>query len=203
MRARALVSIPLAIRCTAGLLLGCASTKTELSGTVPDEPGCQRPGESLSALVLWGTNWRANQKEVALREEAARQGLESFFTTSDCFATVETRRLPSEASALTPTDQALLSVASAANPRPARLVLVTVRGLGPVVKVFGATALVEGGTEVVLELRVLDAGSGASLASFRTHWQNGGAMVIKGVSSLPQDMHAALYVALQPRPLPK
>ena len=164
---------------------------------------CQQPGESLSALVLWGTNWRANQKEVPLREEAARQGLEGFFATSGCYATVETRRLPNEASAVTSTDQELLSVASAANPRPSRLLVVTVRELGPVVRVFSSAALVEGGTEVVLELRVLDVGSGASLASFQTHWQNGGAMVIKGVSSLPQDMRAALREALQPRPLTK
>jgi hypothetical protein len=108
MGARTLVSLLLSIRCTAGLLFGCASTKTELSGAVASAPVCQQPGDSLSALVFWA-----------------------------------------------------------------------------------------------LELRVLDAGSGASLASFRTHWQNGGAMVIKGVSSLPQDMRAALYEALQPRPLPK
>jgi hypothetical protein len=192
----------LALSLVGALLFGCASTKTELSGTVPSRPVCQQAGESLSALVLWGTNWRPNQKELALREEAARQGLEEFFATSGCFATVETRRLPSQASAAL-SDRELLSAASAASPKPARLLAVTVRELGPVVKVFSSAALVEGGTEVVLELRVLDVGSGASLASFQTHWQNGGAMVIKGVSSLPQDMRAALHEALQPRPLPK
>jgi len=171
-----------------------------MSGAVPAGPVCQQPGESLSALALLSTNWRPDQKEVALREEAARQGLDGFFASADCFASVETRRLPGAASAVAPTDEELLSIAAMARAKPDRVLLVTVRELGPVVKVFGSAALLEGGTEVVLDLRALDMRSGAPLASFQTHWQNGGAMVIKGVASLPQDMSAALREALRPRP---
>lgn len=178
------------------LLFGCASTNTELSGAVPAAPLCQQPGESLSALVLWGTNWRPNQKDVTLREEAARQGLENFLASASCFATFETRRLPNAVSAVASTDEELLSSVSTAQAKPDRVLAVTVRELGPVVKVFSSAALVEGGTEVVLELRALDVHSGASLASFQAHWQNGGAMVVKGVNSLPQDMSAALREAL-------
>jgi hypothetical protein len=184
------------------LLVGCASTRTEISGAVPTAPLRQQPGESLSALAPWGTDWRPDQKDVPRREEAARQGLEGFFASAGCFTTVETRRLPPGAASAVPTDQELLSAASTASAKPDRVLVVTVRELCPVVKVFSSTALVEGGTEVVLEVRALDVRSGALLASFHTHWQNGGAMVIKGVSSLPQDMSAALREALQPRPMP-
>jgi hypothetical protein len=73
-----------------------------------------------------------------------------------------------------------------------------VRELGPIIRLFGLPALVEGGTDVVLELKVFDVRTGESLADFRTHWQNGGAFVIKGVKTLPQDMASALEAALAP-----
>jgi hypothetical protein len=67
-----------------------------------------------------------------------------------------------------------------------------------VVKLLNSAAIVEGGTEVVFELTVINGHTGASLANLQTHWQNGGAMVIKGIASLPQDMSAALRAALLP-----
>jgi len=63
---------------------------------------------------------------------------------------------------------------------------------------FAGRALVEGGTEVVLELKVLDVHTGEPMANLHTHWQNGGAFVIKGVKTLEQDMSAALQAALAP-----
>lgn len=179
-----------------GLLLGCATTKVDTSGTAPKVSLCQSATESLSALVLWGPIWRPNQKDVPLREEAAQHGIEHYFASSKCFARVEIRRLPGGGSALVPPTSELLSLASAENPRPDRVLVVTVREFGPIIKLLSSAALVDGGTEVVLELTVLNVQTGSSLASFRTHWQNGGALVIKGVQTLPQDMSAALSAAL-------
>ena len=184
------------------LLPGCASTKVETSGTTPDTPLCQARGESLSALVLWRTDWRPDQKEVPLREAAARDGIEDFFASSACFTTYEVRRLSPGASGAVPSASELLALAATASPSADRVIVVTVRELGPVVKLFNSAALVEGGTEVVLGLDAIEARTGASLASFQTHWQNGGPMVIKGVASLPQDMSAALRAALSPVPGP-
>ena len=45
--------------------------------------------------------------------------------------------------------------------------------------------------EVGIQTKVLD-GSGRPLADLRTHWQNGGPFVLKGVNTLEQDMIAAL-----------
>jgi hypothetical protein len=180
------------------LLAGCASTKVEISGITPAAPLCQARSEDLAALVLWGPIWRPDQKDVPLREEAARRGLDEFFASSGCYARVEMRRLSGGGSAVVPTDQELLSLASAARPSPDRVIVVTVRELGPVVKLLSSAALVEGGTEVILGLHAVNARTGVSLASFQAHWQNGGPMVIKGVSSLPRDMSAALRAAMSP-----
>jgi len=63
-----------------------------------------------------------------------------------------------------------------------RLVAIRVRELGP---------------EVVLEIKLIDAGSGGMLADLRTHWQRGGPAVIKGVGALEDDMRAALAAVLK------
>src|SRR5262245_53812887 len=69
----------------AAMLAGCASTQFRSAGQMPDEPLCQRPTENVSAVVLWGVQWRPDQKEPALREAAARRGIETFFADSNCF----------------------------------------------------------------------------------------------------------------------
>jgi hypothetical protein len=74
-------------------------------------------------------------------------------------------------------------------------VLIVVRELGPKL-VIGIPALVEGGTEVVVDVRVLNARTSESMADVRTHWQNGGTFIIKGVKTLEEDMSAALRSTL-------
>jgi hypothetical protein len=180
-------------------LTGCASTKVEFAGEVPVTPICQAPGEVLSALVLWGPVWRSEQKDVALREEAARQGIQNFLSSSGCFASHELRRLPGGSSSLVPGDSELPALAATTTPRSDRVLVVTVRELGPVVKLLSSASLVEGGTEVVLGITAFNAKNGTSVVRFQARWENGGAMVVKGVSSLPQDMSAALGAALSPQ----
>ena len=174
---------------TMPLLLGaCAHT------TITLEPGPQVPvcSPAASALILWAPVWRPDQKDAASREAAAAQGLEHFFAQSGCFARTELRRVAD----LTPQ-----SVAAALASPPAgvtRVVGIEVRELGPVVKLLSSAALVEGGTEVVLRIAEYALHSGAEARGFQVHWRDGGAGVIKGVASLPQDMHAALRAGLKP-----
>lgn len=178
------------------LLLGCASTKVTTSGEVPTASLCQSTSENLSALVLWGSKWRPNQKEVARREVAAQQGLEDYFAKSGCFSRVEVRRLPDETAAQVLSRQELQSLASLASSSPARLIVVVVRELGPVVKLLESPAILEGGTEVILEVTAVDLQTTSSPVNFRVHWQNGGPFAIKGVTTLPQDMTSALGAAM-------
>jgi hypothetical protein len=124
------------------LLSACAGTEVTLSPS-PQAPVCDR---SATALVLWAPQWRPDQKDVASREEAAAAGMSSFFAGSGCFARMELRRVNS----LSPS--VVNSELGAPNAQFSSLVTVAVRELGPVVKLLSSASLVEGGTEVVLQV---------------------------------------------------
>jgi hypothetical protein len=156
-------------------LAGCASTRVETTGEAI-RPLCRA---DAAALVVWEPKWRPDQKDVAEREAAAQRGIERFFAESRCFAKAEVRR----------NDDRVLELTTE------RLVAIRVRELGPVLR-LGSPTVVDGGTEVVLELKVLDARTLNVLADLRTHWQNGGPGVVKGVATLEDDMRAALAAVL-------
>jgi len=157
-------------------LAGCASTTVQTTGPAT-RPLCR---VDLSALVVWEPKWRPDQKDVPEREAAAQRGIERFFFDSGCFADTEIRR----------NDDRMLEIGAD------RLVAIRVRELGPVVRLLGSPALIDGGTEVVLEVKVLDARTLEILADLRTHWQHGGPGVIKGVGTLEDDMRAALAAVM-------
>jgi hypothetical protein len=196
--------VPRALLAVALLLVlpGCASTKVDTTGAKMQQPFCNAGGEKLSALVYWGPQWRPDQKEPERREAAAVRGIESFFSDSACVARFDVRRLPGERMAEVPSDEALLKLAAAASPRPDKALVVVVRELGPILRI-GIPSIVEGGTEVVLELRLLDVPTSSAQASVSTHWWNGGTFVVKGVGSLERDMSAALAAALTPGAAPQ
>lgn len=145
-----------------------------------------------SALLLWTPQWRPDQKDVPKREAAAEAGLKEFLQTSECFANSELHRLPS----INPSTVAT-EVASA-NGGFNKVVTIMLHELGPVIKLLSSLALVECGTEVVLQVAEYILPVEAQTRAFTVHWQNGGPGVIKGVDSLPQDMQAALVMGLQP-----
>lgn len=178
------------------MITGCASTKVVVTGNSSTATICQAQNESLSALVLWRTKWRPEQKDRQLREEAARLGLQDFLSTSNCFTSHQLKRIQEGNYNSVLPDSELLALAASIQPKPHKVLLVTVRELGPTVKLFSSAALLEGGTEVNLDLTVLDIYAQTSIAKVQAHWQHGGAFVLKGVDSLPQDMSAALRVAV-------
>src|SRR5262245_12629973 len=187
-------SLAAALACFA--LVGCAATtKVETTGTALKQPLCGAGSEKLSALVYWGPQWRPDQKEPPAREAAAQRGIQAFFAGSDCLVLADLRRLPGERSAEVPSDAELLRLASSAAPLPDSVMLIVVRELGPRL-VIGIPALVEGGTEVVVDVRVLNVRSSEPMADVRTHWQNGGTFIIKGVKTLEEDLGAALRSTL-------
>ncbi len=179
------------------MLSGCATTRVRMSGQVPPQPLCQGPEESISALIVWSPEWRPEQKDVLMREAAAQRGIERFFTTSQCFARVRVMRRgdSGEANDLSLQEVPALTAAAGA---PDRRLVITVRELGPVVKLLSSPALLEGGTEVVLQVRSVSPADGHIGANFTTHWQDGGPWVIKGVTTLEHDITCALQEALRP-----
>ncbi len=132
------------------------------------------------------------QKDVPKREAAAEAGLKEFLQTSGCFANSALHRLQS----INPSTVAA-EVASA-NGGFNKVVTIMLHELGPVIKLLSSLALVEGGTEVVLQVAEYIPPGEVQTRAFIVHWQNGEPGVIKGVGSLPQDMQAALVVGLQP-----
>lgn len=179
---------------TVSLLAGCAAT-TSLTLTPSPQPAiCQRGPERINAVVLWGTKWRVDQKDVTDRETAAKDGISRFFHESGCFNNVEIRRLASSA-------QSREQAAAMANTSMTDVVLVVVvRELGPILKLGSSAALVEGGTEVVVDFAAYQARAATPMRAFSAHWQNGGPGVVKGVASLPADIESALAASLQPEP---
>jgi hypothetical protein len=176
------------------LLAGCASTSVDFSGNLPTRRLCQAAPHTGVALVLWSATWRPDQKDVALREAAAEQGLKDYFFQSSCLARAEVRRTAA-GTRLTPEQARQLALA--VGPGVDRLVVIAVRELGPVVKVLSSAALVEGGTEVVLEVSTYEVSETVVQSDFMVHWKNGGPGVVKGVASLPQDMRDALTAAFE------
>jgi hypothetical protein len=174
---------------------GCASTSVEFAGAPPTVPICQTAGERIDGLVVWGPRWRADQKEPARREAAAEQGIGQHFASSHCFARTEVRRV---AAAVPLSADELRALASGTPGQPRRLVVIAVRELGPVLSLLASGALVEGGTEVLLDITVYDPDRGDSRRDFTVHWRNGGPGVVKGVTTLPDDIQSALAQALQP-----
>lgn len=170
------------------LLSACAGTDVTLSPS-PQAPVCDR---SAMALVLWAPQWRPDQKDVAAREEAAASGLNSFFADAGCFARAELRRVNSISPSV------VNSELGASTAQFNAVVTVAVRELGPVVKLLSSASLVEGGTEVVLQVTARRLQSSSQPREFTVHWRHGGPGVVKGVASLPGDMRAALRSGLQP-----
>jgi hypothetical protein len=159
---------------------------------------CQQPGEKVSALILWGPEWRLDQKNPPRREAFAQRGIENFFSTSGCYAEVRVIRKLGDRESIDLPAAEVMALASAEASRPTRVLFITVRELGPVIKLFSSPALVEGGTDVVLEIRAMSPSTGQTTADFKAHWQNGGPWAIKGVASLEQDIASALREALRP-----
>ena len=174
------------------LLGGCASTTVDISQALPANAKCQTPGERINALVLWGPRWRPDQKDVPLREAAAEKGIKAFFAGSSCFAQTHVRRVPLDAPIATAQLDQFIAEAS---PKPDRVLTIAVRELGPIVKLLASLALVEGGTDVLLDVSSYD---GTHRFDFHVRWQHGGPWVLKGTGSLTDDIQSALAVALQP-----
>jgi hypothetical protein len=168
----------------------CASTQVNYTPTEPTQKVCQNPAERTSALVLWKPQWRPDQKEPANREAAAKQGFENFFHDGNCFVMTQLERTDAGSIA------EYLRLAPAAAGKQ-KYLHITVRELGPIVKLFSSLALVEGGTEVVLDIEVLETRN-SQMEKFRVHWQNGGPWTLKGVKTLSTDLMAALAAALTP-----
>ena len=81
-----------------------------------------------------------------------------------------------------------------------RVVTVGIRELGPTVSLLSSAALIDGGTEVVLQIGEIAVPDAVLRRAFAVHWRHGGPGVVKGVARLADDLRAALSAGLQPEP---
>lgn len=171
------------------VLGGCASTTISQLVPSPQPPVCQ---SSARALILWAPEWRPDQKDVPARETAAAEGIAQFFAKSGCFSSTVVQRIAQ------PSATSVAAAVVEAQLRYDRLAIVTVRELGPIVKIGSSIAMVEGGTEVVLDIAEYLLPESKPKRVFAVQWRNGGPGVIKGVASLSQDIQSALAAGMQP-----
>ena len=116
----------------AALLGGCAGTATtQVTITPPDPAPVCAPAASGPVAVFWRTQWRADQKDVTEREAAAAQGIQRFFSDGRCFTLATVARTTEIGSTF--------DVPAGAD----RLVVLTVRELGPVVGQTASTMATE------------------------------------------------------------
>lgn len=174
---------------------GCATTTVRSSGLAPQQPLCVEGQPRPSAALYWKPQWRADQKEPQAREALARRGIERFVAQQRCLAFTEVERWPDAHGAAD--DEALVRRAGAIDPPPVLVLRIVVRELGPRL-LLGPPALVEGGTEVVIDTRVLRLAGAQPLVDLHTQWRNGGAFVVRGVRTLDADLSAALSAVLRP-----
>ncbi|TMG72803.1 MAG: hypothetical protein E6H75_14770 [Betaproteobacteria bacterium] len=172
-------------------LVGCATTQFTTHASGFKTPLC-RSQAGQSALVLWGTAWRDDQKEAHAREEMASRAISRFFGSSSCYAKVAVLRSAADRDAMTLSDAEALKFAATLPERHAKIVLLRVEELGPFIVIYLSPILWSGGTEVVLRIRVLDAGSGALETDLDARWSYGGAFYLRGARALEQDLQTAL-----------
>jgi len=174
---------------------GCAVTQLTTHAVGIKPPLCQEQQTYKTALVLWGPAWRENQKEAAFREEMASRAIERFFQDSSCYSKVEVLKSVAGRPAVGLSDAEALQLAASLNSHYDKIIFVRVEELGPLVVIYLAPILWEGGTEVVLRVRVLHADTSALETDIAIHWKKSGAFVLKGTKTLEQDLQAALASA--------
>jgi len=172
-------------------LFGCAATQFTTHATGLKAPLC-RTQAGQTALVLWGTAWRDNQKEAQAREEMASRAISRFFSASSCYAKVAVLRSAAGRDAMTLSDAEALKFAATLPEGHGKVVLLRVEELGPFISLYLSPVLWEGGTEVLLRVRVLDAGSGSLETDLDARWKYGGAFYLRGARALEQDLQTAL-----------
>jgi hypothetical protein len=173
-------------------MAGCStvSVSQHMAGTMPDI--CAGSDTPRRILVLWGAVWRNNQKEAASRKEIADRSITAFFNSRQCDSPATVLDSWQGRDAMMLTDAEAVEAAKS-QPHPiGKIVFVRIEELGPFIKIYLSPILWEGGTNIVMRVRVLDAARQAVEADVTTNWTKGGAFVLRGVTSLDEDLAAAL-----------
>ncbi|MCA9226906.1 MAG: hypothetical protein KDA47_14890, partial [Planctomycetales bacterium] len=180
------------------LQLGCAVTQvtTHSLPTAGLTPPANAHGENV--LVLWGTAWRTNQKEVSLRTEVAARAISDYFSRSSRFRSADVVSQAFGRPGIQLSDSEALRYAASTGRWYDKIIFLRVEELGPQLVIYPSPVLWSGGTEVVFRVRMLDSRSAAMELDSTVRWKDGGAFVLKDTRSLEQDLQAALRAVFEP-----
>lgn len=170
------------------LIYGCASTSV-LMHQVGDNSICDG---KTSSLILWGPAWRKDQKEPKLREEIAEKAINKFLSDSNCFSNYKILRTANNKSAIELSDIEAINLSKESGSKYDKIIFIRLEELGPVVHLNLSPILLDGSTNVEFRVRILDTKTSFLEYDNEMEWNNGGPYVLKGISTLQQDMYDAL-----------
>jgi hypothetical protein len=182
---------------------GCSIISVSNHAVGAKPPLCSEQKASQRVLVFWGVAWREDQKEEMLREEIVSRAITRFFSSTQCFAAATIQRSIGSREALILTDAEILSVAQSFSNNPDKVIVIRVEELGPVVRLNLSPILWEGGTDIVLRVRVLDILSGSLESDLTTHGTKAGPFILRGTSYLENSLNLALQSVLLNTSLPE
>lgn len=152
-------------------------------------------------LVLWGTAWRLDQKEREDRRQKASQGITDFFAHQKCFSSVEIRPEISGEEPMLLSDTEISRLASTNENAVDTVILIRVEELGPLLIFYLSPILWEGGSEVVVSIRVLDLKTQQLVAHTHVQRRDTGAFILRGTGNLSQDLEKLLEDVFKRKPL--
>jgi len=174
------------------LCSGCSSisVKHHAVGIIP--PLCRTDAPKDRVVVYWGTAWRADQKEVSVREALAAESIAEFFGSNPhlCFETISVSKIIAGRDALLATDAEAISEAKATGAD--KVILIRIEELGPNLMLYLSPVLWQTMNEALLRVRSINTKTGLLEADVSTHWTRGGPFAVIGASSLPTDLTGAL-----------
>jgi hypothetical protein len=182
--------------CALLLTCGCGSIRISTYAAGVKPPLCSDQTARQTVLVLWGCAWRENQKEVPLREEIASRAIARFFSSSSCYESA-TIAEPGGLAALMLTDGEMLQAAQSLPNAIQKVIVLRIEELGPFIRVYLSPILWEGGTDITLQIRLLEVATASLESDLTMHWTNGGPFVLRGRSALEDDLVAALTAVFQ------
>lgn len=173
-------------------LSGCAVTQSAIHSAGKIPPFCEIEAKQENAIVLWGTAWRMNQKEMQLREQKASQAISQFFGTRSCYAKTTVLRNISGHDPVSLSDIEAIEFVSALPDHYHKIILLRIEELGPLLIFYLSPILWEGGSEAVFRVRILDVNSRSLESDVTMHRRDTGAFVLRGTKHLEDDLEAAL-----------
>jgi hypothetical protein len=176
--------------CFALLLCGCATTKldTHVSGDAP--PLFQGGDLQGKLIVLWGTAWRKNQKEGERREDIAFQAISEFFNEPGKDVVVQ--KTVDGKSAVTLSDFQIVQSDEVKKGEFRKIIVLRLEELGPTLSFYLSPILWQGSTDIFFRVRVLDPANISLGSDVSVHWVKGGPFVLRGTSTLKEDLKSAL-----------